>query len=85
MSELSRDEVVALVHPVDDATVAEIIATGVTLEEFKRACAFFVRQKKTHQPEELPRGPVGRAIAILERVGLSVRGGLLGEEGSTHE
>ncbi len=85
MSELSRDEVVALVHPVDDATVAEIIATGVTLEEFKQACAFFARQKKTHQPQELPPGRVGRAIAILERVGLSVRGTLLGEEGSTLE
>src|SRR6476469_5584216 len=30
MSELSRDDVVAIVGPVGDAAVAEIIATGIT-------------------------------------------------------
>ena len=33
MSDLTRDEVLAAVHPIDDATVAEIIATGVTHDE----------------------------------------------------
>ena len=33
MSDLTRDEVLAAVHPIDDATIAEIIATGVTHDE----------------------------------------------------
>jgi hypothetical protein len=73
MSELSRDDVLARVHPLDDATIAEIIATGATPEEFQQACTFFGREKKTHQHGELPTGRAGRVVSILERVGITLR------------
>lgn len=86
MSELSRDEILHLVHPIDDATVAEIIATGATPEEFKQACVVFSRDKATHQHDKhVPDGRVGRVVSILERVGLQVRRSYLGEGGSTME
>ena len=85
MSELSRDDVLALVHPLDDATVAEIIATGASPEEFKQAAAVLDREKKTHEHRALPPGRVGRVISILERVVLTRPGSRFGEGGSTME
>ena len=85
MSELSRDEVIALVHPIDDVVIAEIIATGVTLQELKQACAFFAKERKTHAHERIPASRVGRVISILERVGAQIREAPLGEAGSTLE
>ncbi len=86
MSELSRDEVVAAVHPIDDATVAEIIATGATQAELAEACAFVAKEFKSHEHREVPLGTVGRVISIIERVGARpVRGSPFGEGGSTLE
>jgi hypothetical protein len=86
MSELTRDEVVAAVHPIDDATVAEIIATGATQAELAEACAFVARDFKSHEHRDVPLGTVGRVISIIERVGARpVRGAILGESGSTLE
>ncbi len=83
MSNLTRDQVLAHAHPLDDATVAEIIATGATEKEFKRACAFYAKDKKKHRHADVPVGRVGDVISILERVGASVHDTLLGEAGST--
>lgn len=83
MSNLTRDEVLALVHPLDDATVSKIIATGVTLAEFKRACAFYARDKATHAHADVPVGRIGDVISILERASASVQASLLGDAGST--
>jgi hypothetical protein len=85
MSELSRDDVLAIVHPLDDATIAEIIATGASPEEFKQAAAVFDREKKTHEHRALPPGRVGRVISILERVALTRPRSRFGEGGSTME
>ncbi len=85
MSELTRDEVLAHVHPLADATIGEIIATGITVEELKQACAFFRRERETHGEHDLPLGRVGRVISILERVGASIREAPLGEAGSALE
>ncbi|MFO1098552.1 MAG: hypothetical protein U1E81_09920 [Xanthobacteraceae bacterium] len=84
MSELTRDAVVAAVHPIDDATVAEIIATGVTEAELAQACAFVAREFKTHAHRDVPMGRIGQVISILERVGARPRSPL-GEAGSTME
>jgi hypothetical protein len=81
MSELTRDEVVAVVHPIDDTTVAEIIATGVTKEELAQACKFVAREFKRHEHRDVPLGRVGRVISILERVGARPRS-VFGEGGS---
>jgi len=85
MSELSRDQVLAQVHPLDDATIAEIIATGVTQDELRQACLFYKSEKKQHAHHDIPLGRVGRVISILERVGASIREAPLGEAGSTLE
>ncbi|MFY9993239.1 MAG: hypothetical protein WAL40_19780 [Rhodoplanes sp.] len=85
MSELTRDEVIAAVHPIDDATIAEIIATGATEAELAQACRFVAREFREHEHRDVPIGTVGRVISILERVGAKPRGSPLGEAGSTME
>ncbi len=83
MSTLTRDQVLAHAHPLDDATVAEIIATGATLREFKRACFFCAQEKKTHAHADVPAGRTGDVISILERAGATVHDSVFGEAGST--
>ena len=86
MSDLTRDQVVSMVHPVDDAIVAEIIATGATEADLAAACAFVGREFRQHEHREVPVGTIGEVISILERVGARpLRGSLLGEAGSTLE
>jgi hypothetical protein len=83
MSELSRDEVLAAVHPIDDATVAEIIATGINHEELVKACHFYAKDRARKSPGNVPSGRIGRVVSILERVEAEVKEGWLGEFGST--
>jgi hypothetical protein len=45
MSILTRGEVLAAVHPIDDATVAEVIATGADHDELVQACHFYARDR----------------------------------------
>lgn len=86
MSELTRDEIVSVVHPVDDATVAEIIATGATQADLALACTFVAKEQRQHENREVPIGTVGQVISILERVGARpLRGSPFGEAGSTME
>lgn len=86
MSELTRDQVVSAVHPADDAIVAEIIATGATQADLAAACAFVAREIREHEARDVPTGPVGEVVSILERVGARpLRGSPLGEAGSTLE
>jgi hypothetical protein len=83
MSNLSREQVLAHVHPLDDVAVAEIIATGVTVGELAQACAFYARDKTSHLHGDVPAGRTGDVISILERVGATVHPSVLGEAGST--
>ena len=85
MSELSRDQVLAAVHPVDDATVAEIIATGITHDELVQACHLFDRERHRAAPNEVPSGRIGRVVSILERIGAEVKQSWLGEFGTKLE
>ena len=82
MSELTRDEILAAVHPIDDAVVAEIIATGATHDELVEACHFFAKDRKSKAPHEVPKGRVGRVVSILERIAPEVKESWLGEFGS---
>ncbi len=85
MSELTHDEVSAAVHPIDDATIAEIIATGIDHDEFMRACHFYAKDRAKETPDDLPSGRVGRVVSILERAEAEVKESWLGEFGSTLE
>jgi hypothetical protein len=83
MAELSRDEVVAIVGPIGDIAIAEIIGTGITKDELIAAHDRVVTAQKAHDPgPPLEPGHIADAIRILER--LRVRG-ILGEAGSTLE
>jgi hypothetical protein len=83
MSELSRDDVVAILGPLGDAVVAEIIGTGITKDDLVAAHARVVRDQKAHNPgPPLEPGHFAQVVGILERLR---RGGLLGEAGSTLE
>src|SRR5258707_6702975 len=83
MSELTRDEVLAAVHPIDDATIAEIIATGADHDELVKACHFYAKDRVKKTPGNLPSGRVGRVVSILERTEAEVKGSWLVEFGST--
>jgi hypothetical protein len=85
MSELSRDEVLAAVHPIDDATIAEIIATGITHDELVKACHLFDQERHLKAPHEVPPGRIGRVVSILERIQAEVKESWLGEFGTTFE
>ena len=81
MSELSRDDVVAIVGPIGDAAVAEIIATGIEKDELIAARDRVVRDHKAGNPgPAVDPGPFSQTIVILERLN---RDGLFGEAGST--
>ncbi len=82
MSELSRDEILAAVHPIDDATVAEIIATGASHDELIKACHHYATYRARKTPADVPPGRVGRVVSILERADTEVRESWLGEFGS---
>lgn len=81
MSELTRDEILAAVHPIDDVVVAEIIATGANHDELVAACHFFAKERKSKTTHDVPEGRVGRVVSILERIGPEVRESWLGEYG----
>jgi hypothetical protein len=84
MSELSRDEIVAVLGPrVSDALAAEIIGTGITKDELVQAFNQVIRDRKTHgSGPPIEPGHVGRVVEILERLRSA---GLFGEAGSTLE
>ena len=68
MAELSRDEVIALLGPLSDVIVAEIIATGINKDELAMARARVVSDRKAHDPAALEPGRFAKAVEILERL-----------------
>jgi hypothetical protein len=81
MSELSSDDVVAIVGPIGDAAVAEIIGTEISKDELVAAHERAVKDRKAHDPgPPLEPGPFAQVVGILERLH---KGGWLGESGST--
>lgn len=90
MSNISRDDVIAIFGPLDDAVAAEIIATGATPEELELARAWVARDAAgTKAQGQLPSGPVGKVIHLVERVRAAkehpIQGSPFGESGSTLE
>jgi hypothetical protein len=83
MSDLTRDEVLAAVHPIDDATIAEIIATGIDHSYLVKACHFYAKDRARKSPRDVPPGRIGRVVSILERAEAEVKESWLGEFGST--
>jgi hypothetical protein len=69
MPELSRDEIISVMGPLDDKVVAEIIATRVTKEGLMEAHKRILLDRAQHDPgPDLEPGPVARVVEILERL-----------------
>lgn len=80
MSELSRDEVIAITGPLSDIVIAEIIGTGISKTELVAAFDRVVKDRKSHDHgPTLEPGPFATVVELLER--LHLEGGL-GEAGT---
>jgi hypothetical protein len=63
---LNREQIVRTVGDIDDAAVAEIIATGATAEELAEAHAWLANDEPLlNSGKSLPAGRVGRLASIL--------------------
>jgi hypothetical protein len=64
---MTRDEVVSVLGPVDDMTVAEIAATSATVEELREAFAWLHGDEALMgEGRPLPGPRVARLIDLLE-------------------
>jgi hypothetical protein len=71
MSDLSRDDIVWALGPVDEARIIEIMESDVDLLQFAEARVWFVHNKAMAESGIAPRqveGPVGHVLEILERI-----------------
>jgi hypothetical protein len=84
MSELSRSDVVALLgNRLSDATIADIVATGISKDELIAARDRVLRDHAAHNPgPKLQPGHVAQVVDILERLHAH---GLLGSGGTKLE
>ena len=66
---LTRDEVVRIVGPADDRTMAQVIGTGATPEELEEARAWVVNDEAMmNAGRPMATGRVSQLIRILARV-----------------
>ena len=66
---LTRDEVVRIIGPADDRTIAQVIGTGATPEELEEAHAWAVNDEAMmNAGRPMATGRVSQLIEILERV-----------------
>ncbi len=64
---MTRQDVVSVLGPVDNATIAEIIASGASLEEFREAWAWaFGDEALISQGRPLPGTRVAALIDLIE-------------------
>jgi hypothetical protein len=67
VADLTRDEILAALGPVDDIVVSDILATGASGEEFARARAWLTNDEAPiNAGESLASGRTARLIEILE-------------------
>lgn len=66
---LTREDIVAIIGPVEDVVIAEIIGMGATSEELVEAYAWLTADEALMgSGRPLPASRVGRLIEILEAV-----------------
>ena len=64
---MTRDEIISVLGPVDQSTLAEIVATGATLSELRAAVAWLVSDEALiNQGRPLPCTRVAALIDLLE-------------------
>ncbi len=68
---LTPRQVTAIAGPLDDAAIAEIIATGAGPRELTEACVWVSEEGElSAELQRFPSGVVGRLCEILERTGI---------------
>ena len=69
MRRVRRDDVIKAVGRADDATIAEIIGTGATVDELAEAQAWIANDEPLmNAGKPLPSGRVGELIEILSEL-----------------
>jgi hypothetical protein len=69
MRRVTRDDVIKAVGRADDVTIAEIIATAVTVDELAEAQAWIANDEPLmNAGKPLPSGRVGELIEILSEL-----------------
>ena len=69
MSTLTRKDVIAMLGEIDDDVVAEIIASGATLEELAEAHAWLANDEPLmNAGRPLPGGRVARVVDIIAAI-----------------
>ena len=69
MSTLTRKDVIAMLGEIDDDVVAEIIASGATLEELAEARAWLANDEPLmNAGRPLPSGRVARVVDIVAAI-----------------
>jgi hypothetical protein len=64
---MTRKEVISVLGPLDDEAIAEIIASGASIEELREAWAWaYADEALMGQGRPLPGTKVGRLIELLE-------------------
>ncbi|PSJ56293.1 hypothetical protein [Pseudaminobacter soli (ex Li et al. 2025)] len=64
---MTRDEVVSVLGPVDEQTIAEIVLTGASLEELREAWAWtFGDEALMNEGRPLPGTKVAALIDLIE-------------------
>ena len=62
----TRDDVIALIGPIDDLAIAEIIGLGATVEELTEANSWIANDEALMNiGQPLPRGRVSRLVEII--------------------
>ena len=70
MSTLTRKDVTAMLGELDDDVIAEIIASGATLEELAEAHAWLANDEPLmNAGRPLPSGRVARVVDIIAAIG----------------
>ncbi len=76
MGTASREDVRAVLGPVDDVVVAQIVATGATREELTEAQAWYeCDEALVNAGRPLPKGRVAKVLNILETLELAPEAG----------
>jgi hypothetical protein len=69
MRRVTRDDVIKVVGPADDVTIAEIIGTSATVDELAEAQAWIANDEPLiNAGKPLPSGRVGELIEILSEL-----------------
>lgn len=64
---MTRDDIISVLGPVDEAVIADIVSTGATIEELREAFAWIgADEALVNEGRQLPTARVAALIELLE-------------------